>query len=339
MHFNNVAIAGLAFVDAPHRILSAELEERIAPVLNRFDLRPNLIQELSGIIARRHWDTDFQPSDAATEAARLAIEDAGIDPNELGILVNTSVTRDYVEPSVACLVHGNLQLPPSCMNFDIGNACLGFMNGMQVIGNMIDRGQIKYGIVVNGETTRWGIERTIERLLDPNCDPETFRNNFASLTLGSGAAAMVLTHADLAPEAPRVIGGVTMAATQHNMLCVAQVDEMLTDAHGLLVAGLELAVKTYGMFLEAVDSSPEEIARVFIHQVSAPHTQKVAIEALKIASEKIYKIYPEFGNIGPAGIAIALAKASKEGIIKKGERVALMGIGSGLNCSMMAVDW
>ena len=92
-------------------------------------------------------------------AAEEAILNAGIDRSQLGILLNTSVCRDYIEPSVACLVHGNLGLSPECMNFDVGNACLAFLNGMEIIGNMIERGQVDYGIVVDGEGSRFEIGR------------------------------------------------------------------------------------------------------------------------------------------------------------------------------------
>ncbi len=62
------------------------------------------------------------------------------------------------------IAHSELGLPETCMNFDLGNACLGFVNGMDIVGNMIERGQIDYGILVNGETSRQITEDTIELL-------------------------------------------------------------------------------------------------------------------------------------------------------------------------------
>jgi len=338
MDFQNVSIIGLAHVDAPHRITSTELEEQLAPIIKGMGGRSEIIQSLTGIVARRFWDPGQQPSEVATMAAERAIEDAGIDKSRLGILLSTSVCRDYIEPSVACLVHGNLGLSPDCMNFDVCNACLAFLNGMEIIGNMIERGQVEYGIVVDGEGSRFVVESTIHRLLDSGCDEDTFRSNFATFTLGSGAAAMVLARSDLAPEGHRLLGGVSVAETEHNNLCRGQVDHMETDASALLVAGLELAERTFKKACRELGWKPDDLDEYVLHQVSAVHTAKLTA-LLGLDEGKVYKTFPEFGNIGPAAIPFTLSKALELGRVNKGDRVALMGIGSGLNCSMMEVVW
>ena len=339
MVFQNVSIIGLAHVDAPHRVTSAELEERLAPVLKRIQAGSDIIQSLTGIIARRFWEPGRKPSEAATMAAEKAIVDAGIDRSRIGILVNTSVCRDYIEPSTACLVHGNLGLGPDCMNFDVGNACLAFLNGMEIIGNMIERGQVDYGIVVDGEGSRFVVETTIERLLaSADCDEKTFRDNFATFTLGSGGAATVLARSDLAPEGHRLLGGVTLAATQHRNLCKGQVDGMQTDASALLVAGLQLAGATFQKARNELGWTPENLDQFILHQVSAVHTAKL-IELLGLDDQKVFKTFPEYGNVGPAAIPITLSMALKADRIHEDDRLALMGIGSGLNCTMMEVLW
>ncbi len=339
MKFQNVSIIGLAHVDAPQRVTSAELEAQLSPLLERIQARPDLIQSLTGITARRFWEPGRQPSEVATMAAEKAILDAGIDKSQLGILVNTSVCRDYIEPSTACLVHGNLGLGPDCMNFDVGNACLAFLNGMEIIGNMIERGQVDYGIVVDGEGSRFVVETTISRLLvDPHCNEKTFRDNFATFTLGSGAAAMLLARSDLAPQGHRLLGGVSLAATQHSNLCRGQVDGMQTDASALLVAGLQLAGATFQKAKNELGWRTQELDQFILHQVSAVHTAKL-IELLGLDDQKIFKTFPEYGNVGPAAIPITLSKALEADRIRKNDRVALMGIGSGLNCAMMEVLW
>ncbi len=338
MQFQNVAILSLAHVDAPHRVTSAELCEQLAPVMGRLGLRADLLAGASGIIARRYWDAGVQPSQAATWAAEKAILEAGIDKNKLGILISTSVCRDYIEPSVACLVHGNLGLPPGCMNFDVGNACLAFLNGMQIVANMIERGQIDYGLVVDGESARFVQEATIARLNQPETTDAEFRAQFATLTLGSGAAAMVLARSDLAPDGHKFVGAVSMAATQHNQLCRGQVDKMETDAKTLLFAGLELAAQTWQLAKEELGWNESEIDEFVIHQVSGTHTASLT-QLLGLPMAKVLAIFPEFGNIGPAATPIVLSKAVEAGRIKKGTRVAMLGIGSGLNCSMAEVVW
>jgi 3-oxoacyl-[acyl-carrier-protein] synthase III len=338
MRFENVSIAGLAHVDGPHRITSTKLEEQLSPLIQKIGGRSDIIQSLTGIVARRFWDADVQPSEIATMAAERAIRNAGIEKSRIGILINTSVCRDYIEPSVACLVHGNLGLSPECMNYDVGNACLAFLNGMEIVGNMIERRQIDYGIVVDGESSRFIVETTIRRLLESPCSEETFRASFATFTLGSGGAAMVLARSDLVPEGHPFLGGVSVAATEHRNLCRGQVDCMETDASGLLVAGLEIAARTFQKACRELGWKSEELDEFILHQVSAVHTAKLT-QLLGLDAKKIYKTFPEFGNVGPAAIPITLSKALEAGRIQKGDRVALMGIGSGLNCAMMELVW
>ncbi len=338
MPFSNVSIIGLAHVDAPHRIPSTEIEQRLAKTAERLGVRPDLLSTLTGIQARRFWDEGVMPSDAATMAAERALEASGLDRARIGMLVNTSVCRDYIEPSTACIVHGNLGLSEACRNFDLGNACLAFLDGIDVVGNMIERGQLDYGLVVDGEGSRFVVEKTLQRLEDPNCDVKTFRDNFATLTLGSGGVAMVLGRADRHPEGHRVVGSVSVAATEHRKLCHGQVDGMVTNASALLLAGLDVAQRTFARASDVLRWKPEALDELVIHQVSAVHTMKL-VELLGLDMQKVLAIYPEFGNMGPASIPTVLSKSAEAGRLKPGTRVALMGIGSGLNCSMMEIAW
>ena len=91
------------------------------------------------------------PSVPAAEAGERALAASGVDRADIGILINTSVSRDYLEPSTASIVHGRLGLPVDATNFDLGNACLGFLNGMNLVSTMIEHGEIDHGMVVNAE--------------------------------------------------------------------------------------------------------------------------------------------------------------------------------------------
>ena len=166
MQFENVVICGLAHVDAHERIPSSHFEERIAGTMQRLGLPSTMLRDVAGIEARRWWEDGFQPSQAATLAAEKVISESGIPREKLGVIVNTSVCRDYIEPSTASLVHRNLGLGPNCLNFDLGNACLGFLNAMELVGMMIERGQIDYGLIVDGEQSRYVQEATLERRQD-----------------------------------------------------------------------------------------------------------------------------------------------------------------------------
>ena len=338
MKFKNVVIQSLTAVDPPIRVTSIDIEKQLKATFERLGIRDNLLEEVSGIGARRFWEDGTLPSDAATLAAEKALDDAGIDRGKIGVIINTSVCRDYLEPSTACIVHGNLGLAENCLNFDVGNACLAFLNGMDIASRMIERTEIDYALIVDGESSRPITEATIERLLDPDVDAEQFRAEFASLTLGSGAAAMILARKELAPQGHPYLGSVSRSATEFNKLCQGQMDRMVTDTRILLSEGLKLASKTFLAAKIAFGWVASELDQFIIHQVSKVHTESL-VKLLGLDPEKVHAIYPEMGNIGPASVPIVLAKAAELGRIKRGDRVALLGIGSGLNCSMAEIIW
>lgn len=338
MQFKNVVIQSLAAIEAPIELTTAEISERLAPALKRLRISASLLEEVSGISARRIWGLNTQPSDAATIAGEKAILEAGIERDQIGILINTSVCRDYLEPSTACIVHHNLGLHESCVSFDIGNACLAFLNGMDIAARMLERGELDYALIVDGESSGPITESTIERLLQSGVDKTQFRAEFATLTLGSGSVAMIMTRRELAPDGHTYLGSVTRAATQFNHLCCGNMDRMVTDTRVLLAEGLKLASKTFHAAREAMGWVADELDQFVIHQVSKIHTESI-MKLLGLDPRKVQRIYPELGNIGPASVPIALAKAVALGKIKCGDRVALLGIGSGLNCSMVEIVW
>ncbi len=338
MLFQNVSIAGLAHIDAPHTLTSKDINEQLQPTLQRLGIRTDVLGDIAGIHARRLWDDDTLSSDVATLAARKALLDAGIDGSQVGLLVNTSVSRDYLEPSTASIVSGNLGLGEDCQNFDVANACLAFINGMDIAARMIERGEIDYALVVDGETANLAYKMTLERMKAPDVTEEQFRNELATLTLGCGAAAMVMSRSELTPDAPRYKGGVTKAATQWNNLCRGNLDRMVTDTRMLLIEGLKLAQKTFAAAKLALGWAVDELDQFVIHQVSLVHTQAF-IKAFGIDPDKVLTIFGEYGNIGPASVPIVLSKLKELGRLKKGDRIALLGIGSGLNCSMAEVVW
>ena len=114
MLFQHVAIAGLAHVDAPRRLSSDEINARLKPTLDRLGIKTDVLGDVAGIHARRLWDGEMQASSAATLAGVKALADAGIDPDKIGLLVNTSVSRDYLEPSTA--THRQRQPRPVATN-------------------------------------------------------------------------------------------------------------------------------------------------------------------------------------------------------------------------------
>ena len=239
MLFQHVSIASIAHVDAPNPLSSADINARLRPTLDRLGIRTDVLGDIAGIHSRRFWEDGTQASDAATAAAEKALADIHLQRDKIGLLVNTSVSRDFLEPSTASIVSGNLGLPDTCQNFDLANACLAFINGMDIASRMIERGEIEYALVVDGETANLAYEKTLARMCALDVTEEQFRQELATLTLGCGAAAMVLARRELVPDAPRYKGGVTRAATQWNTLCRGNLDRMVTDTRMLLIEGIK----------------------------------------------------------------------------------------------------
>lgn len=311
----------------------------MSATMNRLQIPKGVIEGLTGIKERRFFGPGATPSEVATLAAKKVIEESGIDPNSIGCLINTSVCRDYLEPSVACLVHGNLKLSPHCLNYDVTNACLGFLNGMNNIIMMIETGLIQYGLIVDGENSREVVEATLNRLQAPNLTKDEFFDNFATLTLGSGAVAMLLAHRDVCPKGHRVNGFANLAATEHSHLTYGQRDHMKTDALGLLNAGAELAGRAWKVAAEELDNWSDEAIDLYApHQVSVSHMEAVR-KVLGISREKVFLNLFTLGNMGPAAIPITMKMAEEQGRLKRGDHVALLGIGSGLNCAGMSITW
>ena len=330
----NTSVLSIVAAEAPVVVTSAEFDERLAQAYARLGLRPGLLETLAGIRERRWWPDGVTFSDGAVMAGEKAIAQAGVDPARIGMMINSSVSRAHLEPSTAVEIHHKLGLPTSCTNFDLANACLGFVNGIHLAATIIDAGHIDYALIVNGEDARDIQERTIERLSREDATSEEFFNEFASLTLGSGAAAMVLGRTDQHPEGHRVIGGVARAGTEHHDLCVGDMQHMRTDTRGLMEAGLDLAEAAWK------DATNEftwaDIDRFIVHQVSRVHTSALC-QRLGIDQSKVPLSFPTFGNIGPASLPFTLAQEVDE--LAPGERVLCMGIGSGLNTAFCEIIW
>ena len=338
MQYQHVCIEGMGYYIPDHVVTSDWIEEQLEPLYQALHVSKGRIERLTKIRERRWFDEGVTFSDAATWAAEKAIEDAGIDRDEIQFLVNTSVCRDYIEPSTATIVHANLCLPSTAANFDLSNACLGFLNGMTVAANMIELGQIDTALVVSAEGVREGQLRTIERLLDGPPDMASFRENLASFTLGSGSMAMVLTRAEKSKSGKQLLGGYTYAQTQHNGLCVAQPTWMRTDSPKLLREGLRVIASAWQGFRVELGWTNDMVDRLFTHQVSEKQ-RVMGIEMLGLPQGIDYPTLVNLGNIASVSCPLCMAMARDEGFLQDGHRIAMIGVGSGINSVVLGLQW
>lgn len=347
MKFQNVCIESFGY-SLPEEIWTSEqIEERLEPLYSRLNLPIGRLELMTGIRARRFWPRAVRPSQPSIASCRHALAAAGLDPSQVGLLIHGSVCRDFLEPATACGVHHALQLPPQCMIYDLSNACLGILNGMLNAAVMIESGAIPAALVVGSELGRGLVETTIAALnRDQSLTRKSIKDSFASLTIGSASCAVLLVHRKLSRSQTRLVGGVVRANTRWHALCQSDHDLagadfqplMATDSTELLTQGVQTGVDTFADFLELTGWTRDLVDRTVCHQVGVAH-RKLMLDSLGLPSERDQATFPWLGNTGSAALPITAAHAAETGALKPGERVALLGIGSGINCVMLACEW
>lgn len=336
---SKIVIDGMEYVEAPEKLTSLEIESRMAGNMERFGLNSGFIEAMSGIKERRIWEPGVLVWDAAILSAEKLLQRLDIDRSEIGCLINPSVSRDYIEPTVTIMVHNALGLGERCVNLDINNACMGFTTAVEVISNMLKLKQIKYGLIVNAESSRGVIDITTKRLADPEIPLEDFIPEFASLTLGSGSVSMLLCREEDARHDGHVIEETMVAVdSRYGMMCYGDHTQMRCDAHNMLKKGLQLVKRTWDICVEEFDVWGDKIDRFIPHQVSMPH-KRAFVETTGVPMEKLELIFPEYGNTGPIAWPMGLAIAERKENIGKGSNVAVFSMGSGFNSSCMRITW
>jgi acyl-CoA:acyl-CoA alkyltransferase len=344
MKYSNVCIQSFGYELPPNVVASEDLEERLEPLYRKLHLQPGQLESLTGIGERRFWDRGFPMHQGAIQAGRKALAGAEVAPDAVEMLIYGGVCRDNLEPATACAVADGLGLGPGAQVFDVSNACLGVLTGMIQVANAIELGQIRTGLVVACESARQIVETTIARVLAAG-DMETFKTAIATLTGGSGAVAVLLSRSGATDGRRRLCGAVTRNAAIHHRLCRWGPDTgipatadlvMETDAVGVLCHGVALGVDTYAAFRSALDWPEPD--KIICHQVGSTH-QKTILEKLGIPPEKDFTSFAFLGNIGTVSLPITAAIAEERGILLPGDKTGLFGIGSGLNCLMMGVEW
>jgi len=349
MKYNKVYIDGF-HAELPENIITSEqVENQLSSVYERLKLPEGRLEMFSGIKERRYWPEGTMPSDVSSAAGESILKKLNIPKDEIDAVIHCSVCRDFLEPATASVVHSKLGLSNKCVNFDISNACLGMLSGISVLADMIQSGRIRRGLLVAGEIGYPLLQQTIQHLnSDESLTRKSFKPHFASLTIGSAAAAIVVSHEDFATENSHQLLGVSdYAYTEYNHLCQGNSDQgmgksssplMETDSEELLIKGIEAAGQCWNKFLDEFNWSQEDIDRCCTHQVGTAHS-RLLYERIGISEDLDYTTFPFLGNCGSASLPLTTALASDNNHLQKGHNVALLGIGSGINCTMLALKW
>ncbi len=341
MRFEHVCVESLALALPDEIWTSAQLEERLRPLYERLKLPAGRLELMTGIRERRMWPVGTRASDASAAAGRAALAQSHFPVGQIGLFVHAAVSRDMLEPATASFAHRKLGLPESAQVLDVSNACLGFLNALTLAAGLIESGQIRGAMVVSGENGRPLVEQTVRLLLEQPLSRNEIKPYFANLTIGSGAVAAILCHDSLVQGRPhRLRGGIARAATRHSELCqgdtyAAESLVMQTDSEQLLIAGVELAQATWSEFVREQGAGFD---RFICHQVGSVHRRKL-YQALGLDLARDFSTFETLGNTGSVALPGTLAAAIAAAAVREGDRVGLLGIGSGLNCLMLALEW
>ncbi len=353
MKYSRVYLDSIGYELPPVVVTTSELEDRLAPLYAALRIPPGQIEAVTGILERRWWDEGFKVSEGAAAAARRALADSAVAPEDLDVLIYAGVCRESFEPATACHVAERVGVSPGAFVHDVSNACLGVMNGIVDIANRIELGQARAGMVVSCETAREINDTMIEHMLEDG-GMEAYKLSLTTLTGGSGAVAVIVTD-DTFRESPRrrLLGGACQAAPQFSNLCkwgmqsIQQLHARLprvftqfmsTDSASVLKYGVDLGLRTWKSFQKRLGWVVENVDKVICHQVGSGHRDLI-LQTLGIPVEKDYSTYEYLGNIGTVSLPLTAALAEEREFLLPGDRVGFLGIGSGLNCLMLGFEW
>jgi 3-oxoacyl-[acyl-carrier-protein] synthase-3 len=370
MRFHKVCLEAVAYTLPREVVTSDELEARLEPAYRRLRLSSGRIELMTGIRQRRFWPAGTLPGEISRQTAERLIEMAGLERRLVGALVHGSVCRDYLEPATACRVHHALELPAECLVYDLSNACLGILNGIVQVAAMIELGQIRAGIVVGTESARPLVENTIRALnADSSLTREAMKLAMASLTIGSASAAVLLVDKEISRTGNRLLAATARAHTAGHELCVGReqaggrreaegrdssplVEEgrdegaaapqtaplMQTDSEALLHEGIAAGAAAFDAFLAETGWTRDQLHKTCCHQVGSAHRKRL-LEALSLDAAIDFATYETLGNTGSAAVPVTLAMAIEAGHLQPKDHAALLGIGSGVNVLMLALEW
>ncbi|MDX8414693.1 beta-ketoacyl-ACP synthase III [Intestinicryptomonas porci] len=291
----------------------------------------------SGIKERRIAKSEEAASDMALISAKRAIENAKLKPEDIDLVIVTTVTPDMMFPSTACILQAKLGIRNNIPCFDIEAACSGFVYGVEVASKMMKSGYYKNALVVSSEK--------LSGILD-------WQDRNTCVLFGDGSGAVVLSTSEEKDVGilDTVLGAdgsdtATLKLPAGGSLMPASKETVENRQHFIQMNGREVfkhAVKIMGEksfeVIERYGITPNEISLLIPHQANTRIIESVA-KRLKLPMEKVFVNIEKYGNTSSASIPIALDEALKAGKIKKGDYILFVAFGAGLTWGATLVKW
>jgi 3-oxoacyl-[acyl-carrier-protein] synthase III len=290
----------------------------------------------TGIRERRIAADGEATSDLAAEAARRAMEFAGVDPAEIDLIIVCTVTGDTPTPSCAAFVQAKIGATRA-FAFDVSAACAGSLYGLVIADQFIQTGAVKRALVIGAET--------LSRVVD-------WTNRETCVLFGDAAGAMLLGASEesgrgLLSSRLRTDGSMTeilgiFAGGSRKPFS----PEVLADnSHKIKMRGREVYKVATRLLPEAVQEAlalaglkAEDVTHVIAHQANLRIIES-AMDTLGIPLEKCWINIDRFGNTSSASMPITLDEANRAGKLKKGDVIAMMAIGAGMTWGSAVFRW
>ena len=319
-------ITGTGSYLPPRRLTNADLAAELAT--HGVETSDDWIVERTGIHARHFAAPDVCCSDLGAEAAKNALEAAGLKPSDIDLIIVATSTPDMVFPSAACILQNKLGIA-GCPAFDLQAVCSGFVYALTVADALIKTGAASKALVIGAEV--------FSRILD-------FSDRTTCVLFGDGAGAVVLE----ASETPGILASDLHADGKHvGILCVpgnVSGGKVLGDAllkmdgqavFKLAVGVLESAARAT---LAKANLTDADIDWLIPHQANIRIMQSTA-KKLKMPLEKLIVTVDQHGNTSAASIPLALDASVRSVKIKKGDTLMLEGVGGGFTWGAVLLNY
>jgi 3-oxoacyl-[acyl-carrier-protein] synthase-3 len=319
-------ITGTGSYLPPQRLTNADLAKRLAAT--GVETSDEWIFDRTGIQARHFAEPDVCCSDLGVEAAKNALQAAGLLPSDIDLIIVATSTPDMVFPSAACILQNKLGIA-GCPAFDIQAVCSGFVYALSVADAMIKVGSANKALVIGAEV--------FSRILD-------FSDRTTCVLFGDGAGAVVLE----ASDTPGILASDLHADGKHvGILCVPGnvsggkvMGNALLKMDGqavfkLAVGVLESAARSA---LAKANLTDADIDWLIPHQANIRIMQSTA-KKLKLPLEKLIVTVDQHGNTSAASIPLALDVSVRSGKIKKGDTLMLEGVGGGFTWGAVLLNY
>ena len=318
----------------PERIVSsAELES----IVNKKGqlLPPGSIERLFGVRERRYADADIQVSDLGANAAMNIVKKHGADT--IDCMIFASASQDLIEPATANIVQEKLGL--HCPAFDVKNACNSFVTALQIASSFIDSGIYKKILITSGEKPSNSI------LFQPS-SKEDLQKRLASLSFGDGGSAVMVENSangcGLYFQKFNTIGKYWGLCTIKGGGSMYKFEPDTNYFEGKTAELAHVFVAEGGKFLQSCFLEPgwttQDIDHVITHQVSIKSFEVLAANS-GLPLHKMIQAIDLFGNIASVSIPLALYMAEKNGILKHGDKIAIIGLAAGISISIQLMVW